>query len=164
MHRRKKNFRRTSPMFISSKSVCDNYIHYVTKKRCTVEQRESTQRSVRISEHYWVYIPYLYTVMFPGIRLRICGALYSTRNLFVSRTSSTEVGPLLTAAEKSGCLLELDIRILDIIPKCRPIRREKAIARYSRGIQRAFALFESAETYINVLAMPPRDRRLSTSQ
>ncbi|KYN31428.1 hypothetical protein ALC56_14309 [Trachymyrmex septentrionalis] len=44
------------------------------------------------------------------MRLRIW-ALYPTRNLFVSRTSSTEVGPLLAGL---------------------PIRHEKAIARYSR--------------------------------
>lgn len=118
MHVEKKDFileyarRRTlsSPIFISSSPSA--IITYITfqKKRCTVEQRESTTRNVvflNIIEFiYHIYIPY--TITFPGMRLRIW-ALYSTRNLFVSRTSSTEVGPLLTAVEKSGCLLELDM-------------------------------------------------------
>ncbi|EGI60383.1 hypothetical protein G5I_11361 [Acromyrmex echinatior] len=65
------------------------------------------------------------------MRLRIW-ALYPTRNLFVSRTSSTEVGPLLSGSRKVGMFTGTGHVLDTTLSAGLPIRHEKAIARYSR--------------------------------
>jgi len=150
----------SSSMFISSSPSA--IIIYITlqKKKCAVEQRESTMKRV-----FWTLLS-LYTVFmchtcFLRLRIRAPRETYSYHE-----PPSTEVGPLLTAAEKSGCLLELDTYWMLL-----RVRRSASyppwkgdceiFAGYPAGIR---ALWEA---YINAFAMPltgARDRRLSTSR